>query len=121
MRRGRTAVELIDLSHDVEHGAATYPGLPAPVVTDHLSYVDSRDGYAPATEFLISKIELVGNTGTYLDASRHRYRDGRDLAGLSLERVAWRSDRYFEEHPFLTQAAPEFLVEGGAVLVGIDP
>ena len=34
--------------------------------------------------------------------------------------VHWRTDRYFENHPFLTAAAANYLVTGGAALVGID-
>ncbi|HXF95656.1 MAG TPA: cyclase family protein [Gemmatimonadales bacterium] len=79
---------LVDLSHEVEHGMVTYPGLPAPVVSDWLSREASRARYASGTEFHIGKIELVGNTGTYLDAPFHRFAEGRDLAGLPLTAVA---------------------------------
>jgi arylformamidase len=79
---------LIDLSHTVEHGMVTYKGLPAPIVCDFLSREDSRRIYAPGTEFHIGKIEMVANTGTYLDAPFHRYADGKDLSELPLESVA---------------------------------
>ncbi len=79
---------LVDLSHEVEHGMVTYPGLPAPVIADHLSRDASRAKYASGTTFQIGKIELVANTGTYVDAPFHRYGDGADLAGLALERLA---------------------------------
>ena len=79
---------LIDLSHDVEHGMVTYKGLPAPIVCDFLSREDSKRIYAPGTEFHIGKIEMVANTGTYLDAPFHRYADGDDLAALDLARLA---------------------------------
>jgi kynurenine formamidase len=79
---------LIDLSHTVEAGMITYPGLPGPVISDHLSRVGSRANYAPGTEFLIGRIEMVGNTGTYLDTPFHRFEDGYDLAGLALEDAA---------------------------------
>ena len=59
---------LIDLSHTVEEGMVTYKGLPAPVICDFLSREASRDVYAPGTEFHIGKIEMVGNSGTYVDA-----------------------------------------------------
>ena len=152
---------LIDVSHDVEEGMVTYKGLPAPVVCDFLSREASRAIYAPGTEFAIHRIEMVGNTGTYVDAPFHRYAEGRDLAELPLESVAhldgvvvrasdgrgravdrdtfegldvggkavlvqtgwdahWRTDAYFEGHPFLTGAAAEFLAAAGAALVGID-
>ncbi len=75
----------VDLSHTVEHGLVTYKGLPAPVVCDFLSHADSRGHYAPGTEFQIGKIEMVANTGTYVDAPFHRFRDGVDLAELPLE------------------------------------
>jgi arylformamidase len=77
----------IDLSHTIRHGEVTYKGLPAPLICDHLSRERARDVYAGA-EFQIGKIEMVGNTGTYIDVPFHRYADGHDLAGLPLERVA---------------------------------
>ena len=80
--------KLIDVSHTVEDGMITYKGLPAPVITDHLSRVDSRGRYAEGTEFHIGKIEMVANTGTYLDSPFHRYPDGTDLAGLDLYSLA---------------------------------
>ena len=79
---------LIDLSHTVEHGMITYKGLPAPIVCDYLSREASRKLYAPGTEFQIGKIEMVANTGTYLDSPFHRYADGKDLSELPLERLA---------------------------------
>jgi arylformamidase len=80
---------LIDLSHTIEHGMITYKGLPAPVISDHLSREDSRAFYAPGTEFHIGKIEMVANTGTYLDSPFHRYQEGKDLADLPLESLAY--------------------------------
>ncbi len=66
----------------------TYPGLPAPVISDHLSREASRGVYAEGTTFQIGRIEMVANTGTYVDAPFHRFADGVDLAGLPLERLA---------------------------------
>ena len=151
---------LIDLSHTVEHGMVTYKGLPAPIICDYLSREASRARYAPGTEFHIGKIEMVANTGTYLDSPFHRYADGMDLAQLPLEGLAnldtvvvrvapgqrsigresfehlnvggkavlvatgwdrhWRTDQYFEGHPFLTGDAAQWLRDAGAILVGID-
>ncbi|HEU4385525.1 MAG TPA: cyclase family protein [Anaeromyxobacteraceae bacterium] len=82
------ARKLIDLSHTVEHGMVTYKGLPAPVICDFLSREGSRAKYAPGTEFQIGKIEMVANTGTYLDSPFHRYADGKDLSELPLESLA---------------------------------
>ncbi len=79
---------LIDLSHSIEHGMTTYPGLPTPLICDYLSREDSRAHYAPGVEFQIGKIEMVANTGTYIDAPYHRYADGKDLAALPLEGLA---------------------------------
>jgi kynurenine formamidase len=133
---------LIDLSHTVEDGMITYKGLPAPIVCDYLSREASRGRYAEGTEFQIGKIELVANTGTYVDSPFHRYADGKDLSELALESLAnldcvvirateradraiddippaldvrgkavlfhtgwdahWRTDQYFEGHPYLT-------------------
>src|SRR5215208_7157643 len=85
LRPGRP---LIDVSHVVESGMVTYRGLPAPLVCDFLSREASRAVYAPGTEFHIGKIEMVANTGTYLDAPFHRFADGIDVSGLPLDRVA---------------------------------
>jgi kynurenine formamidase len=156
-----SAHELLDLSHTIEAGMITYRGLPAPVVCDFLSRADSRAHYAPGTEFQIGRMEMVGNTGTYLDSPFHRFADGKDLSELELSRLTelpgvvirvtgmegraigrsavaatevrgkavlihtgwaahWRTDRYFEGHPFLTEDAALFLRDAGAVLVGID-
>jgi kynurenine formamidase len=80
--------ELIDVCHTIEHGMITYKGLPAPVITDYLTREESRNRYAPGTEFHIGKIEMVANTGTYLDTPFHRYARGKDLAALDLYSVA---------------------------------
>jgi len=156
-----TEFQLIDLSHTIEEGMITYKGLPAPIICDFLSREASRKIYAPGTEFHIGKIEMVANTGTYLDSPFHRYADGKDLSDLDLKTVAnldgvivhatnrtgraitqaafegldlrgkallvrtgwdqhWRTDQYFEGHPFLTAEAAAYLVEAGVALVGID-
>jgi len=152
--------KLIDLSHTIEHGMITYKGLPAPVICDFLSREASQAHYAEGTTFHIGKIEMVANTGTYLDSPFHRYAGGKDLSQLALESLAdldgalvqadpdrraigpeafagldpagkavlvhtgwarhWRTDQYFEGHPFLTADAAAFLKKGGAALVGID-
>jgi len=152
--------KLVDLSHEVEHGMITYKGLPAPIICDYLSREASREHYAPGTEFNIGKIEMVANTGTYVDSPFHRFADGLDLSELPLESLVnldgiiihaletgraisaktfagfeiqgkavlihtgwsrhWRTDQYFEGHPFLTQEAAEFLAGAGAAIVGID-
>lgn len=75
---------LVDLSHTIRAGMVTYPGLPAPSISAHLTREASRDVYAPGTEFAIGAITMVGNTGTYIDSPFHRYADGADLAGLDL-------------------------------------
>ena len=77
--------KLIDLSHEVEHGMITYKGLPAPIICDFLSREESRKHYAEGTEFNIGKIEMVANTGTYIDSPFHRFPDGIDLSELPLE------------------------------------
>ncbi len=151
---------LIDLSHTVEHGLVTYKGLPAPIICDYPSRENSRKIYAPGTEFQIGKIEMVANTGTYMDSPFHRYADGKDLSELPLENLAglpaikvdargaqsinagffsgfrdlagkavlvetgwsrhWKTDQYFEGHPFMTEDAARFLADAGVRLVGID-
>jgi kynurenine formamidase len=150
----------IDLSHTIEDGMITYKGLPAPLICDFLSREASRARYAPGTEFHIGRIEMVANTGTYLDSPFHRFAEGTDLADLPLDYLAglegvlvrvpagrrsisyeifeqvpltgkavlvqtnwdrhWRTDAYFEGHPFLTEDAAQLLCEAGVKLVGID-
>ncbi len=79
---------MLDLSHTVEDGVVTYKGLPGPIICDFLSREKSRGLYAEGVEFQIGKIEMVANTGTYLDSPFHRFADGEDLAELSLDSVA---------------------------------
>jgi arylformamidase len=81
-------MRFVDLSHTIEHGMTTYPGLPGPIICDFLSREESRARYAPGVEFHIGKIEMVANTGTYLDSPFHRYADGKDLSALPLESLA---------------------------------
>src|SRR5438270_6855935 len=78
----------IDLSHTVERGMITYKGLPGPLISDHLSRADSSSRYEAGTEFHIGKIEMVANTGTYLDSPFHRYEGGQDLSQLDLRSLA---------------------------------
>jgi arylformamidase len=156
-----SGVHIVDLSHTIENGMITYRGLPAPVICDHISHLQSRGTYAAGTEFQIGRINMVANTGTYIDTPYHRYPDGTDLSATPLPAMAnipgvvmritgiesraidwlsfaavevrgravlvntgwdrhWRTDSYFEGHPFLTKAAAEYLRDEGAVLVGID-
>lgn len=80
--------ELIDVCHTIEDGMVTYKGLPGPIITDHLSREASRSHYASGTEFHIGKIEMVANTGTYIDSPFHRYAEGQDLSALDLYAIA---------------------------------
>src|SRR5687768_11492640 len=79
---------VVDLTHPVEDGMVTYPGLPGPEVGTFLSRADSASRYAPGTEFHIGRISMIANTGTYLDAPSHRFADGADLAALPLASAA---------------------------------
>ena len=83
-----TSWDLVDLSHVITAGLITYPGLPGPEVTPHLTRTGSREYYAPGVEFAIDRVSMVGNTGTYLDSPFHRYAGGTDLAGLLLPSLA---------------------------------
>lgn len=116
------STRLIDVSHTVEHGMVTYQGLPAPIICDYLSREASRERYAPGTEFQIGRIEMVANTGTYVDSPFHRYAHGKDLSELPLTSLADREclvarippggDRAIDTLPF---SGAE--VRGKAVLV----
>ena len=75
----------VDLSHTIEDGMITYRGLPAPVICDYLTRERSRAVYAPGTEFQIGKIEMVANTGTYIDSPFHRFEDRRDISQMPLD------------------------------------
>ncbi len=79
---------LVELSHVISAGMVTYPGLPGPVITDHLSRHQAAQHYGPGVTFHIGRIEMVANTGTYLDVPSHRFADGADLADHPLESMA---------------------------------
>ncbi len=151
----------IDLSHTIEDGLITYKGLPAPIICDYLSREDSKQFYEEGTEFQIGRINMVANTGTYVDCPFHRFADGKDLSQVDLthfvdlegitvsiphtETLAvtadhlknyeirnravlihtgwsqfWNTETYYENHPFLTQEAAEYLRDCGVKLVGVD-
>ncbi len=80
-------MRLIELNHVIEAGMVTYKGLPAPIICDYWSREASRANYAPGTEFQIGRIDMVANTGTYLDTPFHRYADGADLSEVPLDAV----------------------------------
>ena len=154
-------MNIIDLSHTIENGLITYKGLPAPIICDYLSREQSRNVYEEGTEFQIGKIEMVANTGTYIDCPFHRYEHGKDFDALPAQLFTdiegikisvpyqqqktidtsyfmnlklndkavlvhtgwsehWRTDTYFENHPYLTEDAAIFLRDHGVRLVGID-
>ena len=159
---GKSDTDLfIDLSHTLEDGLITYKGLPAPIVCDYLSREESKRFYEEGTEFQIAKIEMVANTGTYIDCPFHRFADGKDLSEMGLECFAdldaivirvpftetleitdgylknheirnravlihtgwdkyWKTEKYFENHPYLTADAAKYLRDCKVKLVGID-
>ncbi|QEC77743.1 cyclase family protein [Mucilaginibacter ginsenosidivorax] len=88
MKPSNNKPKLIDLSHIIFDGLITYKGLPAPIICDYLSREKSRGLYETGTEFQIGKIEMVTNTGTYIDCPFHRFEHGADLAEVSLEQFA---------------------------------
>src|SRR5882762_7061908 len=116
------AKQFIDLSHPIEHGLITYKGLPAPVICDFLSREQSKKHYAPGTEFQIGRIEMVANTGTYLDSPFHRYEHGDDFSQLELTALAdvdglvVRHD-HKEGREIVPSAFANLDVKGSAVLV----
>ena len=153
--------KFIDLSHTIEDGLVTYKGLPAPMICDFLSREESKKFYGEGESFHIGKIEMVTNTGTYLDCPFHRYEHGKDLSEVTLEHLAdlegivvrvphterlavteddfkgldlkgravlvqtdwdlhWNTEPYYENNPYLTAGAAQFLRESAVKLVGID-
>lgn len=113
---------LVDLSHPIDAGMTTYPGLPGPEITPHLTREASREHYAPGTEFAIDRISLVGNTGTYVDSPWHRYDGGVDLAGLPLESLADLPSVVVRmtgagQRAITAQALAPYKVDGAAVLL----
>ncbi|MFC0556580.1 cyclase family protein [Planotetraspora thailandica] len=84
-RAVRPGGRLVELGHVIRAGMVTYPGLPAPEITPHLTRKASREAYAAGTEFAIDTLKLVGNTGTYLDSPYHRFAGGGDLTTIPLE------------------------------------
>jgi len=152
---------LIDLSHVIEEGMTTYKGLPGPHLCDYWTREASAANYDDGSTFQIGRIDMIANTGTYVDSPFHRYADGKDLSELPLASLAdldglvlrrpfendlavdveafagldvtgkavlihtgwdryWRTDTYQSDHPFVTEAAARWLIEGGARFVGID-
>jgi kynurenine formamidase len=152
---------LVDLSHVIVDGMTTYKGLPEPHICDFWAREESAARFDDGSTFQIGRIDMVANTGTYVDTPFHRYEDGADLAGIELDQMAalpgivvrqpwehglavgvekfegldvagkavlvhtgwdrhWRTDSYFENHPFLALEAAEWLVDQGARLVGVD-
>lgn len=159
MKQSYNTPKLIDLSHVIFNGLITYKGLPAPIICDYLSREKSKGLYEAGTEFQIGKIEMVTNTGTYIDCPFHRFEHGADMAEVSLEQFAnldaitinacnvtaidadffrdkdvrgkavivftgwskhWNTEAYFENHPYLTAEAAQYLKDQEVKLVGID-
>lgn len=113
-------MKLVDLSHPILDGMQAYPGLPAPKIGAHLDHAASRERYQDKAEFYLGKVEMVGNTGTYIDAPFHRYPDGLDLAHLPLERIANVPGLVIDGAPGPSRAidlAPRDDLRGKAVLV----
>ncbi|AYF98181.1 cyclase family protein [Protaetiibacter intestinalis] len=117
-----SGARVVDLSHRIRAGMVTYPGLPAPVITPHLTREDSRSHYAPGTEFAMDVITMIGNTGTYLDSPFHRYAEGPDLAGLELASLVELPAEVFHLTDLATRGIPASVlgnreVRGKAVLL----
>jgi kynurenine formamidase len=87
-RSAADTASFIDLSHTIEHGMVTLKGIAGPLICDYLSREQSRAIYAPGTQFHIGRIDLVANTGTYIDTPFHRYADGGDLTSLDFNRIS---------------------------------
>lgn len=116
--------KLIELNHPITAGMTTYPGMPGPAITPYLTWEDSKPHYEEGTEFSIGRIEMIANTGTYLDTPSHRYRDGYDLAGLDLAKVADVPTTVIDATGAARAIGPEtlapFAIGGTAVLLRTD-
>jgi arylformamidase len=116
------AGRLVDLSHTIREGLVTYPGLPAPTFTPHLTREASTAKYAEGTQFAMDIITMIGNTGTYLDSPFHRYEGATDLAGLSLDTLVDLPTEVFHMTDSLERGIPASVfwdrdVAGKAVLL----
>ena len=116
------ARQVVDLSHEIVDGMTTHPGIPPPSISTFLTHDASTARYAPGTTFEIARIDLIGNTGTYLDTPAHRFRGAPDLAGLALERVVdldgvWIDWRGASDRAIGPDAFRGIDVHGRAVLV----
>ncbi|MEO6580909.1 MAG: cyclase family protein [Sphingomicrobium sp.] len=155
------AGDLIDLSHVIEHDMITFKGLPGPHICDYWTRAQSAEKYDDGSSFQIGRIDMVANTGTYVDSPFHRFAEGKDLSELPLDSLAdldglvvrapfdrglavdasafdglhvrgkavlihtgwdrhWRTETYYDNHPFLTAASADWLATNGAAFVGID-
>jgi arylformamidase len=83
-----TSSRYVDLSHTIEHGMVTYKGFPGPVICDFMSREASKKFYAEGTSFQIGKIEMIANTGTYVDSPFHRFENGKDISEMPVEKFA---------------------------------
>ncbi len=154
-------MQLIDLSHTIFDGIKTIKNVPGPIICDFWERESTAKNYSDGSTFQMGKIEMISNTGTYMDCPFHRYADGHDLSGLPLKncvnlptiivdapyqngiavdvsffknldvykkavlvRTGWseffNTEKYLNNHPFLTKDTALFLKENGATLVGID-
>lgn len=152
---------IVDLSHVITEGMVTYKGLPGPHICDFISREQSAANYDDGSTFQIGRIEMVANTGTYVDVPSHRFTDGKDLSEMDVEAFAdlpgvvvrhrdedglgvpadafsdldvdgkavlvatgwdrhWGTGAYYDNHPYLSEAAARLLIERGAAMVGID-
>lgn len=114
----------IDVSHVIEAGMVTYPGLPVPEVKVIVDYDSSSERYQGKSEFLIASLHACGNTGTYVDAPIHRHRGATDLAGLPLERLAQVPISVFDATALGRAIGPQLFegadIRGRAVIVRTD-
>ncbi len=119
-----TPPRFIEISHVIEPGMVTYPGLPVPEAKVFVDHDSSRVRYQNKSEFLIASLHLCGNTGTYVDSPLHRYRGATDLAGLPLERLAHVPVQVFDATSLGRSVGPQLFrdadLRGAAVLVRTD-
>jgi arylformamidase len=81
------AMRIIELSHPIEPGMPTYPGLPEPEWSTFTSREASAQRLGTGVSFDIGALSIVANTGTYVDTPWHYHEGMADLATMPADRL----------------------------------